>query len=86
MDVLLLKFIYWHVYCRKVLQMNKYTIGEIDMQTEPYPQILTEREIAIFFNLVIHTANYVMEKAENLSAEGRKSLLEEFRKKIAESQ
>jgi hypothetical protein len=29
---------------------------------------------------------YVMEKEDDLSAEGRKSLLEEFRKKIAESQ
>ncbi len=42
--------------------MNKYTVGKFDMHTEPYPQILTEREMAIFFNVVFHTAKYVMEK------------------------
>ena len=56
------------------------------MHTEPYPQILTEREIAVFFNVVFHTAICEMEKAEELSAEGRKSLLEEFRKQIVESE
>ena len=80
------KSIDWHVYCRKILQMNKYTVGEFDMHTEPYPQILTERELAVLFKLVLHTATYVMENAEDLSAEGRKSLPEELRKQIAESE
>ena len=77
------KSLVWHINCT-ILQMNKYPGGEFDMRTEPYPQILTEREKAIFFMwVVLHNAICVMEKAEGLSAEGRKSLLEELSKQIA---
>jgi len=53
------------------------------MHTETYAQIQTEREMAIVFNMGLQTAVYVLEKAEELSAEGREFLLEELRKQIS---
>ena len=38
------------------------------------------------FNIGLQTAIYVLEKAEKLTAESRRFLLEELRKQIAESE
>lgn len=56
------------------------------MYTETYLQILTEREATLAFNMGLQTAVFVLEKAEELSAEGRRYLLEELKRQIAESE
>ncbi len=55
------------------------------MPAESDQQIPTEREATAAFNMGLQTAIYVLEKAEELSAEGRRYLLEELRKQIARS-
>ena len=52
------------------------------MQVESAQQILTERELAIAFNMGLQTALYVLEKAEELSTDGRRLLIHELRKQI----
>ena len=56
------------------------------MLAETYAQIQTERETAMAFNMGLQTAIYVLEKAEELSAEGRRFLIEELRRQIANSE
>ena len=58
---------------------------EFDMHTEVNSQILTEREVAIAFNMGLQTAVYVLEKSEELSVEGRRILIEELRKQTTNS-
>lgn len=66
--------------------MDKNALGKFDMPTEPYPQILTDKEKAVFFIWVaIHNAMCVMKKAEDLSQEGRIYLLEAFRKQLSDN-
>ena len=65
--------------------MNKYPIWDIDMRAKAHPEILTEREMAVFINLLVRTANHVMKKEEESSTEGRRQLIEAFEKPIAES-
>ena len=45
-----------------------------------------EKDLAISFNMGLKAAICVLEKSEELSAEGRRFLLEELRKQIAESE
>ena len=56
------------------------------MLAETVAQIQTERETAMAFNMGLQTAIYVLEKAEELSAEGRRFLIEELRRQIANSE
>ena len=49
---------------------------------QPIP---TEREAIMAFNLGLQTAIYVLEKAEELSSEGRRFLIEELKKQIDRS-
>lgn len=56
------------------------------MLTETYTQLYTERETAMAFNMGLQTALYVLEKAEDLSAEGRRYLIEALRKQIEDSE
>ena len=56
------------------------------MLTETYAQLYTERETAMAFNMGLQTALYVLEKAEDLSAEGRRYLIEALRKQIEDSE
>lgn len=56
------------------------------MTIETYEQIQPEREKTMAFNMGLQTAIYVLEKAETLSTEGRRFLLEELRRQIAESE
>jgi len=65
---------------------NKEHCGEIDMQAESVGQILTEKETVMAFNMGLQTAIYILEKAEKQSAEGRRLLIEELRKQIANSE
>jgi hypothetical protein len=51
------------------------SVGKLDMQAELHPPILKEKEIAVAFNMGLQTAVYVLEKAEELSAEGRRFLI-----------
>ena len=60
--------------------------GEFDMQAESYLQMLTEKEATMAFNMELQTAIYVLEKAEELSAKGRRFLIDELRKQIANSE
>ena len=66
--------------------MNKYPIWDVDMRTKAYPEILTEREMAVFINLLVRTANYVMEKEEESTTESRRQLIGKFGKPVAESE
>ena len=53
------------------------------MATEPYPQLLSEKENAVFFMWVaFHNAICAMKKAEDLSEESWKFLIEEFKKRF----
>ena len=52
------------------------------MQIELAQQILKEREVSIAFNMGLQTALYVLEKAEELSEDGRRFLVHELRKQI----
>ena len=56
------------------------------MRTKAPPEILTEREMAVFINLLIRTANYVMEKEKEPRRESRRKLIEAYGKPIAESE
>ena len=56
------------------------------MLTETCAQLYTERETAMAFNMGLQTALYVLEKAEDLSAEGRRYLIEALRKQIEDSE
>jgi hypothetical protein len=58
---------------------------EFDMHVETYLPILAEEEATMAFNMGLQTEVYVLEKAEELSAEGRRFLIEELRKQIARS-
>ena len=56
------------------------------MLTQSYAQIEATRETAVAFNMGLQTAIYVLEKAEALSAEGRRYLIEELKKQIGNSE
>jgi hypothetical protein len=56
------------------------------MLTQTSTQLYAERETAMAFNMGLQTAIYVLEKAEELSAEGRRFLIEELRRQIANSE
>ncbi len=56
------------------------------MFEEIYLQSLTEREFNIAFNMGLEAAVFVLEKAENLSPEGRRSLLDALKKQIEDSE
>jgi hypothetical protein len=56
------------------------------MLTQMNAQIETTRETTIAFNMGLQTAIYVLEKAEALSAEGRRYLIEELKKQIENSE
>ena len=61
-------------------------MGEFEMYTEIYLQILAASEATMAFNMGLQTALYILEKAEDLSSEGRRFLIEGLRKQIAESE
>ena len=56
------------------------------MHAENYAQIPTDREATLAFNMGLQTAVYVLEKAEDLSEEGQRYLIEELRKQIGNSE
>ena len=56
------------------------------MEHENCQQLLTEREVSMVFNMGLQSALFVLEKAERLSSEGRKYLIGEMKKYIAESE
>jgi hypothetical protein len=60
--------------------------GRFDMHADLCLQILAEEEATLAFNMGLQTAIYVLEKTEKLSIEGRRLLLEELKKQIAESE
>ena len=55
------------------------------MEIELYHHSLTEREFTTAFNMGLETAVYLIEEAEMLSPGGRRLLLKELKKKIAEN-
>ena len=55
------------------------------MQAETERQILKERDVNIAFNMGLQTAAYVLEKAEELSVDGWRFLLDELSKQIKRS-
>ena len=55
------------------------------MHAEICLQILGEEEAFTAFNMGLQTAIYVLEKAEALSAQGRRFLIEELKKQIDRS-
>ena len=48
-------------------------------------KVLKEKEVKMAFNMGLQSAVFVLEKAEGLSPEGRKSIIDELKKNIAES-
>jgi hypothetical protein len=65
---------------------NEENWGEFNMLTQTYAQLHTEKETAMAFNMGLQTAIYVLEKAEELSDEGRRFLIHELRKQIENSE
>ena len=65
---------------------NEENWGEINMLTQTYAQIQTSKETTIAFNMGLQTAIYILEKAEELSDEGRRFLIQELRKQIEDSE
>jgi hypothetical protein len=61
---------------------NEDNWGEFSMLTQMNTRIGTEKETTMAFNMGLQTAIYVLEKAETLSAEGRRLLIEELKKQI----
>ena len=56
------------------------------MQIELAQQILKEREVSIAFNMGLQTALYILEKADELSTDGRRFLVDELRKQIEKNE
>ncbi len=56
------------------------------MNHEAHRQLLTKREAAIAYNEGLKTAAHLLEIAETLTSEGRRYLLEELKKRIAENE
>ena len=56
---------------------NEEDWGEINMLTQTYAEIQTSKETTMAFNMGLQTAIYVLEKAEELSEEGRRFLIED---------
>ncbi len=56
------------------------------MNEDSYKELLTERTAAIAYNEGLKTAAYLLEIAEKLSPEGRRYLLKELKKQIAENE
>ena len=56
------------------------------MLTQMNALIEIEKETNLAFNMGLQTAIYVLEKAEALSAEGRRYLIEELKKQIGNSE
>jgi hypothetical protein len=56
------------------------------MNEDSYNELLTEKEAAIAYNEGLKAAVYVLERAEKLSPEGRRYLLEELKKQIADNE
>jgi len=55
------------------------------MDQELCQHSLTERDLTSAFNMGLQTAVYILETSEMLSPEGRRLLLKELKKKIAEN-
>ena len=55
------------------------------MQDDTNWKVLKEKEVDIAFNMGLQSAVFVLEAAERLSPEGRKYLIDELKKNIAES-
>ena len=56
------------------------------MSKETCSNLLTESEAAMAFNMGLKSAIYILESAENMSPEGRKYLIDELIKQIANSE
>jgi len=56
------------------------------MLTQTYAQIQTSKETTMAFNMGLQTAIYILEKAEELSDEGRRFLIHELRKQLENSE
>jgi hypothetical protein len=48
-------------------------------------KILKEKEVNMAFNMGVQSAVFILEKAERLSPAGRRYLIDELKKNIAES-
>ena len=55
------------------------------MQDDTNWKVLKEKEVNIAFNMGLQSAVFVLEEAEGLSPKGRKYLIDELKKNIAES-
>ena len=62
-------------YIVKVVVNNIAHRGDLNMTTESDQPIPTEKEAVLAFNMGLQTAIYLLEKAEELSAEGRRYLI-----------
>ena len=67
-------------------QVTTLNLKETNMAEEIYLQSLTEKEFTIAFNMGLQAAVFVLEKAENISPEGRSYLLDELKKQIENSE
>jgi hypothetical protein len=65
---------------------NEENWGEINMLTQTKAPIQTSKETTMAFNMGLQTAIYILEKAEELSDEGRRFLIHELRKQIENSE
>jgi len=56
------------------------------MDYENYQQLLTAREASMAFNDGLKTAVHILEKADKLSPQGRRLLIEELKEEIVQSE
>ena len=56
------------------------------MPADSAGRILTEKEAVMAFNMGLQTAIYVLERAEELSPEERRFLIEKLRRQIANTE
>lgn len=60
--------------------------AQIPMNRAAEQELLTERALAMAYDMGLSTAVYVLERAEKLSSEGRKCMLEALRAQIHETE
>jgi hypothetical protein len=78
----------WSLACKlKEIVEKKFSFGKgAKMKHEIYKQLSAEREINMAFNMGLQSAVFILEKAESLSIEGRRYLIESLKKNITENE
>ncbi len=60
--------------------------AQIPMNDAVEQELLTERALAMAYDMGLSTAVYVLERAENLSPEGRKCMVNELKSRLKDTE